>query len=45
MDQRAEESLYRWWWEFLKASRDFPEFREELANKTEVGARNADGPR
>ena len=35
MDQKANDSLYRWWWEFQKASQEYPAIREELAAEPE----------
>lgn len=41
-DKQPENSLYRWWWEFQRASRDYPSLRDELAksatNASEIEA-------
>lgn len=43
-DKQANNSLYRWWWEFLRASRDFPKVRKELETvaKADIDAVDTD---
>jgi hypothetical protein len=36
LNQKASDSLYRWWWEFQKASKDHPEIRAEMAADPEM---------
>ena len=40
-DRRLEETLYRWWWEFMSASKEFPELRQELVTSPDGGPQNA----
>lgn len=41
-DADAATSLYRWWWEFLRAARDFPKVAEPLMTDNEAAEKVAE---